>query len=104
MKASTIEMLHEYEQVLQAFAKTIANKHRLDIDDDDWWTAFALNEDCFADINVYVSDDNKRTILKVAAYPVDESGFTITDEWLSLYECTATKKSPSKFSIRKFRK
>ena len=97
-------MLKEYEQVLQAFAKTIANKHRLDIDDDDWWTAFALDKDCFADINVWVHDDDKRTILKVAAYPVDESGFTICDEWLSLYECTAKKKSPNKFSIRKFRK
>lgn len=104
MKASSIETLKEYEQVLQEFAKTIANKHNIDRDDDDWWTAFALNEDCFADINVYVFDDDKRTILKVAAYPVDAEGFTICDEWLLLYECTTKKKTTSKFLIRKFRK
>ena len=86
MKASTIDTLKEYEEVLREFAQTIAYKHRLDSDDDDWWTAFALDEDTFADINVWVYDDDTRSVLKIAAYPVDADGFTICDEWLSLYE------------------
>jgi hypothetical protein len=104
MKASSIETLTQYEDVLRAFAKNIGDKHNLDKDDDDWWTAFALDEETFADINVWVFDDDTRSVLKIAAYPVDANGFTICDEWLSLYESTVNKKSPSKFSIRKFRK
>jgi hypothetical protein len=104
MKTSTIEMLKEYEQVLREFAKIIASKHNIDRDEDDWWTAYPLNEDSFADINVWIYDDDKRSILKIAAYPVDAEGFTICDEWLMLYEATAKKKSPNKFTIRKFRK
>lgn len=104
MKASTIETLKEYKEVLREFAQTIANKHRLDIDDDDWWTAYPLDEDSFADINVYVFDDDTRSVLKIAAYPVDADGATICDEWLMLYEGSTKKKSPNKFTIRKFRK
>ena len=106
MKASTIEMLKEYEQVLREFAKSIARKQNIDGDgdDDDWWTAYPLNEDSFADINVWIYDDDTRSTLKIAAYPVDAEGFTICDEWLMLYESSAKKKSPNKFTIRKFRK
>lgn len=104
MKASTIEMLKEYEQVLREFAKTIGNKHNIDRDEDDWWTAYPLDEDSFADINVYVFDDDTRSVLKIAAYPVDADGATICDEWLMLYESSTKKKTPNKFTIRKFRK
>ena len=104
MKASTIETLTQYQDVLRAFAKNIGNKHNIDRDDDDWWTAYPLDEDSFADINVWVFDDDTRSVLKIAAYPVDADGFTICDEWLMLYELSIKKKSPSKFSIRKFRK
>ena len=104
MKTSTIETLKQYEDVLRVFAKKIADKHNIDRDEDDWWTAYPLNEDSFADINVWIYDDDKRSILKIAAYPVDAEGFTICDEWLMLYESSTKKKSPNKFTIRKFRK
>jgi hypothetical protein len=104
MKTSTIETLKQYEDVLRVFAKKIADKHNIDRDEDDWWTAYPLDEDSFADINVYVFDDDTRSVLKIAAYPVDADGFTICDEWLMLYESSTKKKTTSKFSIRKFRK
>ena len=104
MKTSTIETLKQYEDVLRVFAKKIADKHNIDTDEDDWWTAYALDEDSFADINVYVFDDDTRSVLKIAAYPVDADGATICDEWLMLYESSTKKKTRPKFSIRKFRK
>ena len=104
MKASTIETLFEYEDVLCAFAKNIGDKYEIDKDSDDWWIAYPLNDDSFADINVWVFNDDTRSILKIAAYPVDADGFTVCDEWLPLYQSTTKKKTTSKFSIRKFRK
>ena len=100
MKASTIETLFQYEEVLCAFAKNIGDKYETDFLGDDWWIAFPLDQDRFADINVWISETNKKYVLKISAYPVDADGFTVCDEWLSLYKRTL-KKTKNKFSIRK---
>jgi hypothetical protein len=85
-KASNILTLKADEPALKVFAQGLYELYDIDRDGEDWWTAFQFSDGSYADVNIYAYDNEPFTVrtITITAYPVNEDGDTLTDNYLRL--------------------
>lgn len=83
IRHSTLETVKEHRDVLQAFAKGLANNYNPNIDGEDMWTAYEFADGSYADINVWLAGGS---LVCISAYPVDDEGNINSSQWVRIYQ------------------